>query len=58
MTAAEQRRARMQVRVYRSLQAHQEGDRAFWAALPVALRVSQVWTLGEEPWRARGRVSG
>ena len=52
--AAAARRARMQVRVYSSLAAQEQGDRAYWRALPVATRVLHVWALSEEQWRLRG----
>jgi hypothetical protein len=48
------RRARMQVRIYRSLSAQDAADAAYWRAIPIATRVSQVWTLSEEQWRLRG----
>lgn len=54
MSSADQRRARMQVRVYPSIQAHLRDDAAYWAALPAAERVIQVWRLSEEQWRLRG----
>jgi hypothetical protein len=54
MDAAARRRDRMQVRVYRSREAHDRDDRAYWAALPVGVRVLEVWTLSEEQWRLRG----
>jgi hypothetical protein len=44
----------MQVRVYRSLEAHDRDDAAFWAAVPVRERVLQVWRLSEAQWRLRG----
>ena len=44
----------MQVRVYPSLSAHDRDDAPYWAALPVAERVLQVWKLSEEQWRLRG----
>ena len=44
----------MQVRVYPSLAAHDRDDAAYWRALPVAVRVQQVWKLSEEQWRLRG----
>ena len=53
-SAADERRARMQVRVYPSLRAHSRDDRAHWAALSVDVRVLQVWQLSEEQWRMRG----
>ena len=37
----------MQVRVYPSLSAHDRDDAPYWAALPVAERVLQVWKLSE-----------
>ena len=54
VSSADQRRARMQVRVYPSIQAHLRDDAAYWAALPAAERVMQVWRLSEEQWRLRG----
>lgn len=48
------RRARMQVRVYPSLAAHDRDDARFWAALPARDRVRQVWMLSEAQWRQRG----
>lgn len=44
----------MQVRVYRTLAAHDHDDPAYWAALPVAQRVLLVWTLSETQYRLRG----
>ncbi len=44
----------MQVQVYSSLAAQDKADRAYWAAIPVATRVLEVWTLSEEQWRLRG----
>ena len=52
--AAADRRQRMQVRTYPSLAAHGRDDAAYWRALPVAVRVLQVWKLSEEQWRLRG----
>ena len=52
--AARARRVRMQVRTYPSLAAHDRDDAAYWRALPVAVRVLQVWTLSEAQWRLRG----
>jgi hypothetical protein len=54
MNAASARRTRMQVRVYPTLAAHDRDDPAYWAALPVAQRVLQVWTLSEVQYRLRG----
>ena len=54
MDAAAARRARMVVRVYPSLTAHDRDDARFWAALPVEERVLQVWKLSEAQWRLRG----
>jgi hypothetical protein len=54
MDAAAGRRARMRVRVYPSFQAHDRDDAAYWAALPLDLRVAQVWMLSKEQWRLRG----
>ena len=51
---ARSRAARMTVRVYPSLAAHERDDAAYWAALPVAERVVQVWKLSEEQWRLCG----
>jgi hypothetical protein len=44
----------MQVRVYPSIKAHLRDDAAYWAALPAAERVMQVWRLSEEQWHLRG----
>ncbi|NQW03768.1 MAG: hypothetical protein HQ485_07040 [Acidobacteria bacterium] len=55
MIAAEERRARMQVRVYRTLAAHDRDDPAYWLALPVAQRVLQVWKLSEAQYRLCGK---
>ena len=52
--AAADRRRRMQVRTYPSLGAHDRDDAAYWRALPVDVRVLQVWRLSEEQWRLRG----
>ena len=54
MDDAARRRARMQVRVYRSLADHDRDDAAYWRSLPVHVRVLEVWTLSEEQWRLRG----
>jgi hypothetical protein len=54
MDAAAARRNRMQVRVYPSLAAHDRDDAQYWAALPAAERVLQVWKLSEAQWRLRG----
>ena len=54
MDAAAGRRARMQVRVYRSLAEHERDDPAYWRALPIDVRVLEVWKLSEEQWRLRG----
>jgi hypothetical protein len=47
------RTARLQVRVFRSLEAHAQEAAAYWASLPVDVRVLQVWKLSEEQWRLR-----
>jgi hypothetical protein len=44
----------MEVRVSRSLESHERDDTAYWASLPVDVRVLQVWKLSEEQWRLRG----
>jgi hypothetical protein len=44
----------MHVLVYPSLRAHSRDDRAYWEAIPVEVRVLQVWQLSEEQWRMRG----
>ena len=44
----------MQVRIYRSQEAHDRDDPAYWAALPVDVRILEVWRLSEEQWRMRG----
>jgi hypothetical protein len=44
----------MRVRVYRSLEEQDRDDPAYWAAVPVATRVDEVWKLSEELWRQRG----
>ena len=46
----------MQVRVYGSLLEHTKDDAAYWAALPVDQRVTQVWKLSEEQWRLRDEL--
>ena len=56
MDAATKRRARMQVRVYPSLLAHDRDDAAYWQAIPEADRILQVWTLSEEQWRLSGQT--
>ena len=48
------RQERMDVRVFPSTEAHDREDPAFWAALPVDVRVLQVWKLSEAQWRLRG----
>jgi hypothetical protein len=54
MTAASERRHRIRARVYPTLAAHDREDAAYWAALPVAERVLQVWTLSKAQYRLRG----
>jgi hypothetical protein len=54
MSTAAERRRRIQVRVYATLAAHDREDAAYWAALPIAERVLQVWTLSEAQYRLRG----
>jgi hypothetical protein len=54
MDAASARRKRMDVRVYPSLVGHARDDAAYWAAMPVDVRILQVWKLSEEQWRLRG----
>jgi hypothetical protein len=44
----------MEVRVYSSHSAHDRDDAAYWASLPIEVRVLQVWQLSEEQWRSRG----
>jgi hypothetical protein len=44
----------MRVRVYRSLEAHDRDDAAYWAELTAAERVTQVWRLSLEQWQLRG----
>jgi len=56
MDAAQARRDRMQVRVYPSLVAQERDDAAYWAAMPVDVRVLQVWKLSEAQWRLRGEL--
>jgi hypothetical protein len=48
------RRARMRVRLYRSFAEHERDDAGFWRALPIEVRVLEVWKLSEEQWRLRG----
>ena len=48
------RQARMQIRVYRGFAEHARDNAAYWAAIPVAERVLEVWRLSEELWRMRG----
>jgi hypothetical protein len=56
MDAVEARRHRMQVRIYSSLAAQDRADASYWAALPVEVRVMQVWKLSEAQWRLRGEL--
>lgn len=56
MDSRSARAARMQVQVYPSLAAHDRADASYWAALPVDVRVLQVWKLSEEQWRLRGEL--
>ncbi len=56
MDGAQDRRDRMQVRVYPSLAAQDRDDAAYWAAVPVDIRVLQVWKLSEAQWRLRGEL--
>jgi hypothetical protein len=53
MTAGE-RAERMRVTTFRSLADHDRADAAYWRALPVEMRVLQVWRLSEAQWRLRG----
>jgi hypothetical protein len=39
MDSASSRRARMQVRVYRSFADHERDDPGYWRALPIEVRV-------------------
>ena len=48
------RRARMQVRVFSSIEEHDREDPHYWASLTVDQRVELVWTLSEGQWRQRG----
>lgn len=48
------RQARMQIRVYRGFAEHARDNAAYWAAIPAAERVMEVWRLSEELWRMRG----
>ncbi|HUR34815.1 MAG TPA: hypothetical protein VM032_13530 [Vicinamibacterales bacterium] len=54
MTAASERRQRIQVRVYPTLAAHDREDATYWAAVPVAERVLLVWTMSEAQYRLHG----
>jgi hypothetical protein len=54
MDSASSRRARMQVRVYRSFADHERDDPGYWRALPIEVRVLETWKLSEEQWRLRG----
>jgi len=54
MTPPAERRARMQVRIFRSHAEQAREDAAYWAALPASERVLEVWCLSEEQWRLRG----
>lgn len=54
MSSLSDRRARVDVRVFPSTDAQDRDDPAFWAALPVEVRVLQVWKLSEAQWRLRG----
>lgn len=58
MDAASTRLSRMQVRVYASPAAQDQDDAAYWAALPVNVRVLQVWKLSEAQWRLKGEWPG
>jgi hypothetical protein len=44
----------MQVRLYRSRAEHDRDDPRYWAEIPVAERILEVWRLSEELWRLRG----
>jgi hypothetical protein len=44
----------MDVRVYRSIEAHERDDARYWASLPADVRVLQAWKLSEEQWRLSG----
>lgn len=54
MDQASSRRARMEIRIHRSLEEHDREDRAFWAALSPEVRIMHVWKLSEEQCRLRG----
>jgi hypothetical protein len=53
---ADDRAGRIDARVYESIEAHDKDDPSFWAAIPVAERVLQVWKLSVEQWRLRGAL--
>jgi hypothetical protein len=46
----------MHTRVYRSITDHDKDDALFWASMPVADRVLQVWKLSVEQWSLRGEL--
>jgi hypothetical protein len=48
------RAARLDVKVFPSLDAHDRADAAYWAALTVDMRVLLTWKLSEEQWSLRG----
>jgi hypothetical protein len=47
----------MRVRVFRSHVEQEREDAAYWASIPAAERVLEVWRLSEEQWRLRGEFS-
>jgi len=49
-----ERAARLNVKVFRSLEAHDQADAAYWQALPVEMRILLTWQLSEEQWRLKG----
>jgi hypothetical protein len=46
----------MDVKVYATLADHARDEMSFWAAIPAAERVLQVWKLSVEQWRLRGEL--
>jgi hypothetical protein len=48
-------RGEVQVRRFGSLREADAADREYWAALPDAERILEVWRLSEEQWRLSGQ---
>ncbi|MBP7777784.1 MAG: hypothetical protein KA371_11685 [Acidobacteria bacterium] len=56
VTAATERSRRMQVTTYASFAEHDRADVAYWQALPIDVRLLQVWRLSVEQWQLKGET--